>query len=133
MCITKENFQDIVKQHERILFKVSNSYCADPDDRKDIVQEIIVQIWNSKHRYNPEYKISTWIYRIALNVAISQYRKSSKRKVSVTALSENLIETVEDLSGTEELDHNLELLQKFIHELDKLNKAPILLYLEEYS
>jgi len=74
MEFTESNFLEILHQHERILFKVSNAYCKDPEDRKDIVQEMIIQLWSSKNKYNPEYKLSTWIYRIALNVAISNYR-----------------------------------------------------------
>lgn len=133
MRLTSSNFLEILKQHERILFKVSNAYCEDPEDRKDIVQEIIIQLWNSKNRYNPEYKFSTWIYRIALNVAISHYRKASKRKESYVDLNDNLINISENHSDDGDLDQNLEELQRFISELDKLNKALILLYLEDYT
>jgi len=133
MSITKANFLDILKQHERILFKVSNAYCKDPEDRKDIVQEIIIQLWNSKHRYDPSYKFSTWIYRISLNVAISHYRKSSRHAASIVETSESLINISDDQPANDEQDSRMEMLQKFINELDKLNKALMLLYLEDYS
>jgi RNA polymerase sigma-70 factor (ECF subfamily) len=133
MSITKENFLEVLKDHERILFKVSNAYCEDPEDRKDIVQEIIIQLWNAKDRYNPLFKLSTWIYRISLNVAISHYRKTSKRIESAVNMNENIIHITENTSDNEMHDHHLEMLQKFINELDKLNKALILLYLEDYS
>jgi len=112
---------------------VSNAYCEDPEDRKDIVQEIIIQLWSSKSKYNPEYKFSTWIYRIALNVAISHFRKASKRKESHVDMHDNLINISENHAENDGFDYNLEILQKFINELDKLNKALILLYLEDYS
>lgn len=133
MKLTNSNFLEILKQHERILFKVSNAYCEDPEDRKDIVQEIIIQLWSSKSNYNPEYKFSTWIYRIALNVAISHYRKASKLKASHIDLHENLINISENHNDEGALDEHLETLQRFISELDKLNKALILLYLEDYN
>lgn len=129
---TKDDFLIILKNHEKILFKVSDAYCKDPEDRKDIVQEMIIQLWNSFEKYNPEYKYSTWIYRIALNVAISHYRKESKRKGSLININDGLI-TITENPTSELLDENLELLQLFISKLDKLNKAVILLYLESYS
>lgn len=133
MSFSKTTFLEILKQHERILFKVSNAYCEDPEDRKDIVQEIIIQLWNSMSKYNSEYKFSTWIYRISLNVAISHYRKASKRKESYVDLNENLINISENHTYEGALDENLETLHRFICELDKLNKALILLYLEDYT
>ena len=132
MEISKQHFLEIIKDHEKILFKVSNAYCAEPEDRKDIVQEMIIQLWKSRNNYNPKYKLSTWVYRIALNVAISHYRKAYRRKESAIELNENLINISDNESGNMEED-NLLLLQKFIAELDKLNKALILLYLEDYS
>jgi len=133
MKITKEDFLEILKNHERILFKVSNAYCADPEDRKDIVQEMIIQLWNARNKFDPQYKLSTWIYRIALNVAISHYRKSTKRKESSIEMHANIINISEDQSGEAFIEENLDRLQHFINEFDRLNKALILLYLEEYS
>ena len=133
MRITKSNFIETLKQHEKILFKVSNAYCKDPEDRKDIIQEIIIQLWKSFEKYNPNYKFSTWIYKIALNVAISHYRKETRRKAFFTNFYDDLINISENRSGEDDLENNLDVLQKFISELDKLNKALILLYLESYS
>lgn len=131
MQIDKSNFLEILKQHEKILFKVSNAYCKDPEDRKDIVQEMIIQLWSSMHRFNPDYKMSTWIYRIALNVAISHYRKESRRKSTQVTLDDHLIKITDDPADGE--DDRIAVLQKFIEALDKLNKALILLYLDDVS
>ena len=130
---TKNDFLKVLKDHERILFKVSEAYCKDPEDRKDIIQEIIIQLWNSFDNYNPEYKYSTWIYRISLNVAISHYRKESKRKGSLMNINDELITITENHMDAQLLDDNLELLHRFISKLDKLNKALILLSLESFS
>lgn len=133
MSVAKEHFLEVLKSHERILFKVSNAYCEDPEDRKDIIQEIILQLWNAKDKFNPQFKYSTWIYRIALNVAISHYRKTAKRMESEMDLHENLINITDECDQDEPQNYQLIMLHKFINELDKLNKALILLYLEDYS
>jgi len=58
-------FLSVIESYKGILFKVANSYCKDREDRKDLVQEIVVQLWKSFERFNDQYKYSTWIYRIA--------------------------------------------------------------------
>lgn len=124
-------FLSVIQAHKGILYKVANSYCADAEDRKDLVQEIIVQLWKSFNRYTNQYKYSTWIYRIALNVAISFYRKENRRKEVSNPLSDDGILNLVDTSGTGETEKNLGLLQQFIAELKELDKALMLLYLEE--
>jgi len=122
-----EQFLAVVNSNKGIIYKIANSYCKNSDNRNDLVQEIIIQLWKSFDNYNEQYKHSTWLYRIALNVAISFYRKS-KRDLS-TPLTENIIEIIqEEESG--ELDENVRLLYQFINELDELNKALMLLYLD---
>jgi len=71
----KEKFIEILDSHKRMIYKVVNSYCVNQEDRKDLEQEIIIQLWKSFDNYNPDFSYSTWIYRIALNVAISFFRK----------------------------------------------------------
>lgn len=70
-----DKFLSVLDSHKGILYKVAHSYCKNIEDRKDLVQQIIYHIWKSFDNYNPEFQYSTWIYRIALNVAISFYRK----------------------------------------------------------
>lgn len=126
------NFLVIVENNKGILFKVANSYCQNIEDRKDLVQEIILQLWKSFDSYNEKFKYSTWIYRISLNVAISFYRKESTRK----RISNPITTDVFDFSNKEisdEKETNLRLLNHIISELNDLNKALMLLYLEEKS
>jgi RNA polymerase sigma-70 factor (ECF subfamily) len=105
-------FQEIIEQHKGILFKVARTYCPDEEDRQDLIQEMMIQIWQSVHKYNDQYKISTWLYRISLNVAISFYRKNSTRTKKFTDLNEQMMETpVEDKSENE---RQLNLLEQFI-------------------
>jgi len=122
-----ELFLPVINANKGIIYKVANSYCKNSESRNDLVQEIIIQLWKSFGNYNDKYEHSTWIYRIALNVAISFYRKS--RKEITTPLTDNIISLIkEDEPG--ELEENVQLLYQFINELDDLNKALMLLYLD---
>lgn len=131
----KEQFIKTIDDHKKIIYKIVNSYCQNREDRKDLEQDIIIQLWNSFDNYNSDYKYSTWMYRIALNVAISFYRKEKKRLVKNDFNNEESIFTIEEDTSEEqtELDYHLKLLQEFINNLNELNKALMLLYLEEKS
>jgi len=127
----KQHFQNVIEQHKGILHKVARAYCPNEDDRQDLIQEMMIQVWLSIHRYNNQFKISTWFYRISLNVAISFYRKNTTRANKYTELTEQLIETpVEDKSENE---RQLYLLDQFISELNEIDKALMILYLEDKS
>lgn len=125
-------FNSVIDKHKGIIYQVANSYCRNEEDRKDLMQEIIIHLWQSFDRYDNLYKYSTWIYRIALNVAISFYRKESRRKRIADPLSENLIISAPD-GEHEETETNLHLLKQFISELKELDRALMILYLEEKS
>jgi len=125
-------FISVVDSHKGILYKVANSYCKDNEDRKDLIQEIFVQLLKSFDNYNDEYKYSTWIYRISLNVAISFYRKENTR-TKISSPFTDCIFNFADTNDTEEKEINLSILQQFISELKELDKALMLLYLEEKS
>lgn len=122
-------FQEIIEQHKGILFKVARAYCPDEEDRKDLIQEMMIQIWQSIHKYNDKYKISTYIFRISLNVAISFYRKSSTRAKKYTELNEETVLTT--LDDKSENERHLKLLEQFISELKEIDKALMILYLED--
>jgi RNA polymerase sigma-70 factor (ECF subfamily) len=128
----KEKFISLVNKNRRILYKVVYSYCSDAEDRKDLEQEIIIQLWKSFKNYNEAYKISTWFYKIALNVAISHYRKDLKRKNTNTSLEEEVFQISEDYSA-EDQKNKIDQLNSFIAQLDPFNKAIIMLYLDDSS
>src|SRR5271155_1987706 len=75
----QEQFQSLVDEHRKILYKICNSYCRNRDDREDLAQEIVVQLWRSFKTYDGRCQFSTWMYRVALNVAISFYRREGVR------------------------------------------------------
>ena len=122
-----ELFLSVINANKGIIFKVANSYCKNSENRNDLVQEIIIQLWKSFENYNEQYEHSTWMYRIALNVAISFYRKTKKEIAA--PLTDNIIELVTDDEPGEQ-EENVRLLYQFIYELDELNKALMLMYLD---
>jgi len=128
----KEQFATVIERNKGLIYKVANAYCRDPEDRKDLVQEIIIQLWHSFGKYNNQHKLSTWMYRIALNVAISFFRKEKTRRQTVLPITENIIEIAEE-NFSPEKEEGLSLLQQFINELKELDKALMILYLEENS
>ncbi len=125
-------FITVIEVNKGIIYKIANSYCRDSEDRNDLVQEIILKLWQAFETYNYEFKHSTWIYRIALNTAISNYRKEKVRGKYFTAISETFFE-IGYTDTTTETEHDYVLLQQFISELKELDKALMLLYLDEKS
>ena len=132
MCptITDDQFSALIEEYKGIIYKIANSYCRNAEDRKDLIQEIIVHLWKSQKRYDERFKLSTWIYRIALNVAISAYRREKKRAARVSPLEEIIIEPA---TPTEKPDPRIATLHRIIDQLDELNRALMILYLDDNS
>ncbi len=125
-------FLTVIENHKGIINKVANAYCKLEEDRKDLVQEIILQLWKSFDKYNDQFKYSTWIYRISLNVAISFFRKESTRNNISNPLSDQIF-NIANLQENKQTEAGFEMLHQFISTLQDLDKALILLYLEEKS
>jgi RNA polymerase sigma factor (sigma-70 family) len=122
-----QNFLSVIEDHKGIIYKVAGLYARDGEDRKDLAQEIIFQLWRSFERYDEQYKLSTWIYRIALNVSISFYRKEKRRETISHPLSGEVFSIHEEESSQHE---DVKLLQQFIKELKELDRAIIILTLD---
>ena len=117
-------------EHKGIVYKICRSYCRNRTDRDDLAQEIITQLWRSFETYDDRYKFSTWLYRVALNVAISFYRRESRRNRTVLVGNEKLLEAAEDPAGeTDELHAIYDLADG----LSPLNRALVLLYFDGNS
>jgi RNA polymerase sigma factor (sigma-70 family) len=128
--ITDDQFSALVEEHKGIIYKIANSYCRNAEDRKDVIQEIIVHLWKSHGRYDDRFKLSTWIYRIALNVAISAYRREKKRSERVSPLDEIIIEPTAE---PDQPNSKVATLHHIIDQLDELNRALMILYLDDTS
>lgn len=125
-----EIFLSVIETHKGIIYKIANSYCSDKDDKNDLVQDIILKLWQAFDSYNDEFKYSTWIYRVALNTAISNYRKEKVKEKYLTTNPGPFFEIAEHDNSVEN-ESKFILLQQFISELKELDKALMLLYLEE--
>ena len=123
----RKEFVDILNNHRGLIYKVCHLYCDDPEDRKDLFQEIVLQVWKSLGSFRQESTIGTWMYRIALNTAITHFRKEKRLggKVSLTGID------IPDLNDSSEKEDQLKELFKAIEDLDRIDKSIILLYLEE--
>ena len=128
----KDKFLSVIKDNQNLIFKICYSYCSNPEDRKDLQQEILIQLWNSLRKFDGRVKISTWIYRIALNSAISFYRKDSKHREKTVTIDASII-SLSIFESDSEQEEKITLLYKFIECLNEMDKALILLYLDDNS
>jgi RNA polymerase sigma factor (sigma-70 family) len=125
----REEFIRLIQQNKGIIIKICKSYCRSRHEHDDLAQEITYQLWRSWANYKPEYVFSTWMYRVALNVAISFYR-NEKRALPIVSLEENAIDPEDQVDGAGGMEENIKVLQEYIQDLHELDKALILLYLE---
>ena len=123
-------FVNLVNEHQGLIHKVCNLYESDREARDDLFQEIVLQLWKSFHTFRGDAKITTWMYRIALNTAISGLRKQ-KRGLQTEDLNERHF----NLSETSSDDHeeNLQKLQWSIRQLSEIERAIIMMALDEVS
>ncbi|MFY2763974.1 RNA polymerase sigma factor [Arenimonas sp. MALMAid1274] len=128
----RSDFETLMAAHRGIVVKVAASYCRDAEDRADLAQEISLQLWRAWPGYDPARRFSTWLYRIALNVAISHLRRERGRPAP-----DALGEAHEHLVGARDVDaeqrEQLALVQAAMQSLGALDKALLLLHLEGCS
>ena len=125
-----DRFLALLQEHARILQKVVRTYCRNGEEL-DLVQEISAQLWKAFASFDKQRKFSTWMYRIALNVAISWARATGRRQRSVSL--EASFDPVDPRVAPREPDDRASALHRFIQGCDELNRALLLLYLEEHS
>ena len=119
-------------EHRGILYRIANLYCPSPEERDDLVQEICLQLWRSYSRYDPERRFSTWMYRVALNTAISYGRSTQARGRPLVPLDDPGVED-HATANAREPDERLASLYRYLRELPKLERALVLLYLDDRS
>ncbi len=129
----QQRFGELLDQHRGVVFKVANTYGFHAEDRADLAQEIAAQLWRAFPAYDAERPFSTWMYRIALNVAISHVRTTVHRDKHSIQLDEAVHDIADDNGADHETDQQVRALHRFIAQLDKLNRALLLLYLEDQS
>lgn len=130
MALSEQDFLETIQTHKGILYKVSRMYFDDPEDQKDLFQEIIFQLWKSLDSFKGDSLFSSWMYRVALNTAILFFKKD-KRKPDNYGITE--ITPIEYEPYNDDKDIQLAHFYKAVKKLDKIEKALILQYIEGFS
>ncbi|MCH7400079.1 sigma-70 family RNA polymerase sigma factor [Belliella sp. DSM 107340] len=126
----KSRFIQVIKQNEGLIFKVAMLYTNSLHDREDLYQEIVFQLWKSFDSFGEKSKLSTWMYRVAMNTAIYNL-KSSKRQVNTIPIDMETERFAEAVDKSEEA--RIKQLYDNIQTLSLLERGIILLYLEGKS
>jgi RNA polymerase sigma factor, sigma-70 family len=125
---TEKAFIELIQQNERLIYKVCSVYTSEALPIADLFQEVVYNLWKGYAKFRNECSISTWMYRIALNTCISGLRKETKRPIHIpiNQLAEQLVEP-------ESFCENIKEMYRLIRRLKTLERAIVLLYLEEKS
>ena len=123
----EQEFVRIIKEHEGVIFKITSLYTDNRDDQKDLYQDVVYQLWKSFDSFRAESKISTWMYRIALNTALTRLKKS-KRMGNSVSMDTVVLKHTENYNP--EFEEKLKLLYAHIKQLNVLEKGLMLLLLE---
>jgi RNA polymerase sigma factor (sigma-70 family) len=126
-------FVALVGEHSGVLYKVANAYCRSRDDRGDLIQEIVVQLWRAFPRYDERQRFSTWMYRVAMNVAISFYRKEWRRQRDLVPLDEPALDVAAADGVFGAAPDELRRLNERLQTLGELDRALVLLYLDGHA
>lgn len=125
----ENNFLSDFEANQNIVHKICRLYTTNQDAHNDLFQEITIQLWKNYSKFRGDAKFSTWMYRVALNTAISLYRKSTRTVKTHDITDYTFKIKAEDYDDTQELQ--LKELYKAIRTLNDIDKALIFLYLED--
>jgi RNA polymerase sigma factor, sigma-70 family len=128
----KEQFIDVLERHIGIIIKISGAYAYIRQDREDLIHDIILELWKSFKRFDGSCKISTWIYRIALNISMN-YKRGKRNAILFSSLNDFKEKDIASWLEEEDNSPQLEILYHCIDELSEINKAIVLLYLDGNS
>lgn len=126
----KEVFIKAIKENGKLIYKVASFYTDCKDDRDDLAQEIIYSLWKSFETFKHNSALSTWMYRVAMNVSIFYLKKNKKRVATIPIELENI--NVAEIA-TDDFEEKLKILHKHIKDLNLLDKGILMLYMESKS
>lgn len=126
-----KDIAQLIEENQGLLYKVVHGYCPDVHEQEDLIQEIIFELIKSYARFDHKVKVTTWMYKVAFNMAISHYRKVKTRKKYMVPMPEKLVKI--DDTNTLGVHEDILRLRKFIQELDSLHKALMIMYLDGNS
>jgi RNA polymerase sigma factor (sigma-70 family) len=127
----KEQFLDILERNIGIIIRISRVYTKVEQDQEDLINDITLELWKSFKSFKGNSKISTWIYRVALNTSLN-YKRKKRNDTLFSSINDFKSETSEWLNEQDNSEQS-EILYRCIDELNELNKAIILLYLDGNS
>lgn len=133
LLVDQERFLTLLNEHKRILYKVANAYCKNPDNRLDLIQEIVIQLWRSFIQFDSRSRFSTWMYRIAINVAISFYRTEIRRNRDTLPIADLGFDIAMADKLLEQPGDDIRRLYQLISQLSELDRALVILYLDGYD
>ncbi len=125
----ESEFVALLEKNQNIIHKICRLYTSDADSHKDLFQEISIQLWKAFPNFRGESKFSTWAYRVALNTAISLYRKST-RTIDTNDI-ELSIHRIKYEEYNDEEEEQIKLLYKAVKQLNDIEKALVYMYLED--
>ena len=128
--INRERFAELVDAHQGILYRICFLYGRGEEEQRDLFQEIVLQLWRSIAAFRGQSSFTTWMYRVALNTALLERRKATRRR-DVPHSGE--LEVGNISVQTQVPDEDVQLLRACIQELPSLDRAIVLLHLEERS
>ncbi|WP_342213405.1 RNA polymerase sigma factor [Chryseobacterium indologenes] len=128
---TETAFLKLINQHKGILYKASRIYADSVEDREDLQQEILIQLWKSYQNFKGNSEFSTWMYRVAINTAITFLKKEKQRSNNHTDAPHHFEVLQEDYNPTK--DRQLEIFYSAVQELNSLEKAVIFYFMEGMS
>jgi RNA polymerase sigma-70 factor, ECF subfamily len=126
----EKEFESRISEHEPLIHKVCRIYAYTQADRQDLFQEIVIQLWRSYPRFKGEAKFSTWLYRVALNTAISGLRK---QKDFITSVEPDKLPNHPHVEYTDDEEEQIHELYRAIAMLNEVEKAVVMLFLEDKS
>ena len=127
----EHSFVQQLEKNQNIVHKICRLYTHDRESHNDLFQEITIQLWRAYPKFRGDSKFSTWMYRVALNTAITLYRKS-KRRIQ-TQDYENISFKIQAEEYDDTTEQQLELMYAALKELNDIDKALVFLYLEDKS
>lgn len=126
----KDQFLKLIAENQGLVFKVCNMYCNNKEDKEDLFQDIVLQLWRSYPAFKGDSKVSTWMYRIAINNAITRLRKETKRE-KFASLDDEAFRVAAAEHGN--IDENIAQMYEAIKKLSEVERALTMLYMDDCS
>lgn len=132
MEISKKDFTSLINNNKKIFYKVCNFYCDDEDEKKDLFQDIVLELWKSFNSFKGNSKLSTWVYRVSLNTALN-FNRRKKRMYNTFLFTDKPLSTVDFYFNHEvETLETKQLFEICLTYLSEFDRAIFLLYLDEF-